>query len=112
VRSFREGIYSLVFKTRDLGKADNFLMQSKQLRPELDGVDSVVLGRNQAFGMAAGLTQRTLSNSSRIIELLISVSGQQPASAQRKYHFSPTVEDPIDTDKRSYSPGPNVGHEH
>jgi hypothetical protein len=47
-RSFREGIYPLVFKTRDLGEADDF-MRLKQLRPELDGVDSVVLGKNQAW---------------------------------------------------------------
>ena len=59
-----EGVYSIVFKTRDLAKAKDFL-KSKQLLPEPDGTDSVVLGKDQAFGMVVGFTQRALSNDPR-----------------------------------------------
>jgi hypothetical protein len=59
-----EGVYSLMFKTRDLAKASDFL-KSKQLRPEPDGTDSVVLGKDQAFGMVVGFTQRSLPNDPR-----------------------------------------------
>jgi extradiol dioxygenase family protein len=59
-----EGIYSLVFKTRDLAKATDFL-KSKQMRPEAGGTDSVVLGKDQAFGMVIGFTQRALPNDPR-----------------------------------------------
>jgi catechol 2,3-dioxygenase-like lactoylglutathione lyase family enzyme len=59
-----EGIYSLMFKTRDLTKANDFL-KSKQLRPEAAGTDSIVLGKDQAFGMVVGFTQRTLPNDPR-----------------------------------------------
>jgi hypothetical protein len=59
-----EGVYSLVFKTRDLANANAFL-KSKQLRPEPDGTDSVVLGKDQAFGMVVGFTQRSLPNDPR-----------------------------------------------
>jgi catechol 2,3-dioxygenase-like lactoylglutathione lyase family enzyme len=59
-----EGVYSIVFKTRDLAKANDFL-KSKQLRPEPDGTDSVVLGKDQAFGMMVGFTQRALPNDPR-----------------------------------------------
>lgn len=59
-----EGVYSLTFKTRDLAKASDFL-KSKQLRPEPDGADSIVLGRDQAFGMIVGFTRRALPNDPR-----------------------------------------------
>jgi catechol 2,3-dioxygenase-like lactoylglutathione lyase family enzyme len=59
-----EGIYSLIFKTTDLGRAQNFL-RSKKMRPEPDGADSLVLGPDQAFGMVVGFTQRTLPNDPR-----------------------------------------------
>jgi hypothetical protein len=59
-----EGVYSIVFKTRDLAKANDFL-KSKQLPPEPDGTDSVVLGKDQAFGMVVGFTQRSLPNDPR-----------------------------------------------
>ncbi|MGH7934142.1 MAG: VOC family protein [Candidatus Binataceae bacterium] len=59
-----EGIHSLIFKTTDLGKANEFL-KSKQLRPEPDGADTVVLGKDQAFGMVVGFTQRALPNDPR-----------------------------------------------
>ena len=59
-----EGAYSIVFKTRDLSKANDFL-KSKQLRPEAAGKDSIVLGKDQAFGMVVGFTQRALPNDPR-----------------------------------------------
>jgi hypothetical protein len=59
-----EGIYSVTFTTRDLARANAFL-KSKQLRPEPDGTESIVLGKDQAFGMVVGFTQRKLPNDQR-----------------------------------------------
>ncbi len=59
-----EGIHSLIFKTKDLGRARDFL-KAKHLRPEPDGADSIVLGPDQAFGMVLGFTQRALPNDPR-----------------------------------------------
>lgn len=59
-----EGIYSLIFKTANLGKANDFL-KSKQMRPVQDGADTVILGKDQAFGMVVGFTQRMLPNDPR-----------------------------------------------
>lgn len=59
-----EGVHSLIFKTRDLGKACDFL-KTKNHQPEPDGADSVILGPDQAFGMVIGFTQRTLPNDPR-----------------------------------------------
>ena len=59
-----EGIYSLIFKTADLGQAQDFL-RDKQLRPEPDGADTIILGPEQAFGMVVGFTQRSLPNDPR-----------------------------------------------
>jgi extradiol dioxygenase family protein len=59
-----EGIYSVTFATRDLARANAFL-KSNQLRPEPDGTDSIVLGKDQAFGMVVGFTQRKLPNDPR-----------------------------------------------
>jgi catechol 2,3-dioxygenase-like lactoylglutathione lyase family enzyme len=60
-----EGIYSVMFKTRDLNKADAFLKQHR-LSPEHEGSDSIVLGKDQAFGMVVGFTQRKLPNDPRM----------------------------------------------
>ncbi len=59
-----EGIYSLIFKTTDLGQAQDFLT-SKQHQPEPDGADTIILGKDQAFGMVVGFTQRRLPNDVR-----------------------------------------------
>jgi extradiol dioxygenase family protein len=59
-----EGICSVTFRTNDLARASGFL-RSKQLRPEPDGRDSIVLGKDQAFGMVVGFTQRRLPNDPR-----------------------------------------------
>ena len=60
-----EGIYSVTFATRDLARANAFL-KSKQLRPEADGSDTIVLGKDQAFGMVVGFSQRKLPNDPRL----------------------------------------------
>jgi catechol 2,3-dioxygenase-like lactoylglutathione lyase family enzyme len=59
-----EGIYSVTFKTQDLRKAADFL-QSKKQRLELQGTDSLVLNRDDAFGMVIGFTQRRIPNDLR-----------------------------------------------
>jgi len=59
-----EGIYSVTFATSDLARANAFL-KSKQLRPEPEGPESIVLGKDQAFGMVVGFTQRKLPNDPR-----------------------------------------------
>ncbi len=58
------GIDSLIFKTNDLGAAGEFL-RSKGLEPEPDGPDTLVLGRDQAFGMRLGFTRRGLPGDRR-----------------------------------------------
>jgi catechol 2,3-dioxygenase-like lactoylglutathione lyase family enzyme len=59
-----EGFHSLTFKTRNLARAAEFL-RSKQLRPETDAKDSIVLGADQAFGMVVRFTERKLPNDPR-----------------------------------------------
>ena len=59
-----ECVYSLVFKTKDMAKANDFL-KSKGLRPEEAGSDSIVLGKDQAFGMMVGFMRRALPNDPR-----------------------------------------------
>ena len=59
-----EGIYSLIFKTRDLGQAHDFL-RSWQLDTAADGPDTLVIGPDQAFGMVIGFTRRTLPDDPR-----------------------------------------------
>jgi hypothetical protein len=59
-----EGIHSLIFKTNALGRVQDFL-KAKQLQPEADGADSIILGLEQAFGMVFSFTQRPLPNDPR-----------------------------------------------
>ncbi len=59
-----EGIYSVTFATRNLTRAKAFL-ESKQLKPEPDGADAVVLDQNQAFGMVVRFTERPVPNDPR-----------------------------------------------
>ena len=59
-----EGFHALTFKTRNLARAAEFL-KSKQMRPEADGKDSIVLGPDQAFGMVVRFTERKLPNDLR-----------------------------------------------
>jgi len=59
-----EGIYSVTFKTKDLKQAADFL-QAKKQRIELQGPDSLVLNRDDTFGMVIGFTQRQIPNDPR-----------------------------------------------
>jgi catechol 2,3-dioxygenase-like lactoylglutathione lyase family enzyme len=59
-----EGIYSVTFATRDLARANTFL-KSKQLRPEPEGAESIVLGKDQAFGMVVKFTERKIPDDPR-----------------------------------------------
>jgi catechol 2,3-dioxygenase-like lactoylglutathione lyase family enzyme len=59
-----EGIYALTFKTKDLKRAADYL-QSKKQRIELEGADSLVLNRDDSFGMVLRFTQRRLPNDPR-----------------------------------------------
>jgi catechol 2,3-dioxygenase-like lactoylglutathione lyase family enzyme len=59
-----EGLHSMVFKTRNLAKARDFL-KSKSVRPEPDGAESIVIDRDQAFGVVVGFTERRLPNDPR-----------------------------------------------
>jgi hypothetical protein len=59
-----EGIYSVTFKTKDLKKAADFL-QSKKQQIEWQGTDSLVLNKDNAFGMVINFTQRQIPNDPR-----------------------------------------------
>jgi hypothetical protein len=59
-----EGIYSVTFATADLQRASAFL-KSRQLRPEPEGKETIVLDKDQAFGMVVGFTERKLPNDPR-----------------------------------------------
>jgi extradiol dioxygenase family protein len=59
-----EGVHSLTFKSRDLTMATDFL-KSKGMQPQADGADSIVLDKDQAFGMVIGFTRAALPNDPR-----------------------------------------------
>jgi catechol 2,3-dioxygenase-like lactoylglutathione lyase family enzyme len=59
-----EGIYAVTFKTRDVKKAADFL-QAKKQRIEWQGTESLVLNREDAFGMVIGFTQRRIPHDLR-----------------------------------------------
>jgi len=58
-----EGIYSVTFQTKDVKRAAEHL-QSKRLRVAEDA-DSLIIDREDAFGMVLGLTERKLPNDPR-----------------------------------------------
>jgi len=59
-----EGIYAITFKTKSVKRAQDFL-ESKHQSPAADGADTIVLGKEQAFGMVVGFTERALPNDPR-----------------------------------------------
>ena len=59
-----EGVHALTFKTRNVARASDFL-KSKLLKPEPDGAGEVLLGREQAFGMVIGFTERPIPGDPR-----------------------------------------------
>ena len=59
-----EGVHALTFRTRNVARAADFL-KSKMLQPEPDGAGKIVLGREQAFGMVIGFTERPIPGDPR-----------------------------------------------
>jgi len=59
-----EGIFSVTFKTKDLNRAADHLRAHKQ-RIEFDGKDTLVINRDDAFGMVIGFTERLIPNDPR-----------------------------------------------
>ena len=59
-----EMVYSLTFRTADVGRARAFL-QSKDHQPTQEDSQTIVLDREEAFGMVIGFTERDLPNDPR-----------------------------------------------
>jgi catechol 2,3-dioxygenase-like lactoylglutathione lyase family enzyme len=59
-----EGLYAVTFKTRDLGRAAEFL-QSKKQRIESRDAHSLWLNREDSFGIGIGFTDRSIPNDGR-----------------------------------------------
>jgi catechol 2,3-dioxygenase-like lactoylglutathione lyase family enzyme len=59
-----EGIFSVTFKTKDLNRAGDHL-RAHQQRIEFDGTNTLVINRDDAFGMVIGFTDRTIPNDPR-----------------------------------------------
>ncbi|MGA2411295.1 MAG: VOC family protein [Candidatus Binataceae bacterium] len=59
-----EGIFSVTFKTKDLNRAGEHL-RSHQQRIEFDGANTLVINRDDSFGMVLGFTDRTIPNDPR-----------------------------------------------
>jgi methylmalonyl-CoA/ethylmalonyl-CoA epimerase len=58
---FGEGIHAVTFRTNDLSRARAFL-EEQGMKPQADGDDTIVLGRDQAFGMVMRFSDRTVPN--------------------------------------------------
>jgi catechol 2,3-dioxygenase-like lactoylglutathione lyase family enzyme len=59
-----EGIFSVTFKTKDLNRAAEHLRAHKQ-RIEFDGANTLIINRDDAFGMVIGFTDRSIPNDPR-----------------------------------------------
>ena len=59
-----EGLYAVTFKTADLARAADFL-QSKKQRFESRDADSLMLNREDSFGIGVGFTQRRIPGDPR-----------------------------------------------
>jgi catechol 2,3-dioxygenase-like lactoylglutathione lyase family enzyme len=59
-----EGIFSVMFKTKDLNRAAAHLRSHNQ-RIEFDGANTLVINREDAFGMVIGFTDRKIPNDPR-----------------------------------------------
>jgi catechol 2,3-dioxygenase-like lactoylglutathione lyase family enzyme len=64
LRQYGDGIYGVTFKTINLGKAAEFLRSRKQ-RIETQSGDSLVLNKDDTFGMVVGFTERAIPNDRR-----------------------------------------------
>jgi catechol 2,3-dioxygenase-like lactoylglutathione lyase family enzyme len=61
---YGDGTYAITFKTINLSKAVEFLRSKKQ-RIETQSGDSVVLNKDDTFGMVVGFTERAIPNDPR-----------------------------------------------
>jgi hypothetical protein len=59
-----EGIFSVMFKTKDLNRAAAHLRSHNQ-RIEYDGANTMLINREDAFGMVIGFTDRKIPNDPR-----------------------------------------------
>ena len=59
-----EGIFSVTFKSKDLNRAAEHL-RSHKLRIEFDGANTLMINRDDAFGMMLGFTDRKIPNDPR-----------------------------------------------
>jgi catechol 2,3-dioxygenase-like lactoylglutathione lyase family enzyme len=59
-----EGLYAVTFKTRDLARAAEFL-QSRRQRIESRTADSLVVNRDDTFGIGIAFTQKGIPNDAR-----------------------------------------------
>jgi catechol 2,3-dioxygenase-like lactoylglutathione lyase family enzyme len=59
-----EGIFSVTFKTKNLNRAADHLRAHKQ-RIEFDGANTLMINRDDAFGMVIGFTDRSIPNDPR-----------------------------------------------
>jgi catechol 2,3-dioxygenase-like lactoylglutathione lyase family enzyme len=59
-----EGLYAVTFKTKDLTRAAEFL-ESKKQRIESRSADTIVLNRNDTFGIGISFTTRRFPNDAR-----------------------------------------------
>jgi catechol 2,3-dioxygenase-like lactoylglutathione lyase family enzyme len=59
-----EGIFSVTFKTKDLNRAGEHLRTHSQ-RIEFDGANTLMINREDAFGMVIGFTDRKIPNDPR-----------------------------------------------
>ena len=59
-----EGLYAVVFKTKDMARAAQFL-ESKKQRIERHGAGSLMINREDSFGIGVGFTDRRIPNDPR-----------------------------------------------
>jgi catechol 2,3-dioxygenase-like lactoylglutathione lyase family enzyme len=59
-----EGLYAVIFQTKDLNRAAEFL-QSKKQRIESRTADSLMINREDSLGIGMGFTQRRIPNDPR-----------------------------------------------
>jgi catechol 2,3-dioxygenase-like lactoylglutathione lyase family enzyme len=64
LESAGEGIFSVIFKTKSLNRAADHLRSHNQ-RIEFDGANTLLINREDAFGMVIGFTDRTIPNDLR-----------------------------------------------
>jgi len=64
LEQYGDGVYAVTFRTMNLSKAAEFL-RSKNQRIDTLSADSLMLNKDDAFGMVVGFTERTIPNDPR-----------------------------------------------